>query len=247
MLGHGTRDPEGIAEFWKTVELVAAELDGSPVEGAFLEFAEPALDQAVDKLMQRGADSAILAPVFLFAAGHAKRDIPQLCEQISQSRRFLIRCARVLDRQPELLELSHQRFSEAAATIPAFESSETLLLMVGRGSSDSDAIEDMARFARLRFERESAARLEVCYLSLAQPSLDEGLQIAEESNFPNVIVQPHLLFSGSLLRRVREKVDQRKGAGTRKTWRVAGHLGPEPALARAICRNIIETPGRSVS
>src|SRR5437870_4104997 len=77
LIGHGTRDPIGQAEFLQTVELVRARCGELPVEYGYLELAEPPIAAGVAALVRAEVTEIIAAPVLLFAAGHAKDDIPR--------------------------------------------------------------------------------------------------------------------------------------------------------------------------
>src|SRR4051794_25078054 len=75
VIGHGSRDPNGVAEYWRFVDLVARTAD-VPVGGGFIELAEPDLDTAIDKLVADGATHIVAVPLVLLGAGHMKLDGP---------------------------------------------------------------------------------------------------------------------------------------------------------------------------
>ena len=77
LVGHGTVDPCGSTEFMETAADVARVCGGVPVEPCFLELAEPDIQTGVARLAQRGVKHLTVAPLLLFAAGHAKHDIPR--------------------------------------------------------------------------------------------------------------------------------------------------------------------------
>jgi sirohydrochlorin cobaltochelatase len=76
LFGHGSRDPE-----WaRPLREVAARLAGAPlaprVELAFLEFLEPTLEQACDRLVADGVTRIAVVPMFIAQSGHVRRDLP---------------------------------------------------------------------------------------------------------------------------------------------------------------------------
>ncbi|MDP3873951.1 MAG: CbiX/SirB N-terminal domain-containing protein [Pseudomonadota bacterium] len=80
LFGHGSRDPE-----WaRPLREVAARLSGTPsaprVELAFLEFLEPTLDQACDRLVAEGVTRIAVVPMFIAQSGHVRRDLPAQVE-----------------------------------------------------------------------------------------------------------------------------------------------------------------------
>jgi sirohydrochlorin cobaltochelatase len=241
IVGHGTRDPDGISEFGQVVGVVAARLEGIVVEGGFLELAEPSIAAAMSKAVRRGADRHLdVVPLVLFAAGHAKSDIPRAVAAASAEHGGLsVRLLPHLGCHDRIVELSTLRYREALATRTAVGVDETLLMMVGRGSHDTSANGEMARFARLRFERLRAGWLEVCFTAMAEPLLPRALELVAALPFRRVVVQPHLLFHGELFERVRSTVwaqaEMHGGAyPASRDWVVTGPLGPHRLLGDAI-------------
>src|SRR5258707_5141020 len=80
LVGHGTRDAAGLDEFAVVVERVRVAAS-EPVEGCFLELARPTIGEGLARLVDRGVRRVTVVPVLLFAAGHAKRDIPAAVEE----------------------------------------------------------------------------------------------------------------------------------------------------------------------
>jgi sirohydrochlorin cobaltochelatase len=80
VVGHGTTDEAGVAEFARLVEAVAARTDAD-VEGGFLELASPPIQDAVAHLVAAGHTTIDVVPLVLVAAGHSKGDIPAALER----------------------------------------------------------------------------------------------------------------------------------------------------------------------
>jgi sirohydrochlorin cobaltochelatase len=115
-----------------------------------------------------------------------------------------------------------------------------LLLFVGRGSREVEATREMAQFARLRRGRQPVGRLEACFLAMADPSLEEALEVIAGLPFPRVVVQPHLLFPGELLQRVKRATAAAAAREPHREWIVTGPLGGDAGLAAAV----VEISGR---
>ena len=60
------------------VEQLRPKLDPMPVEHGYLEFAQPILREGLESLRQQGVTKVLAIPAMLFAAGHAKNDIPSV-------------------------------------------------------------------------------------------------------------------------------------------------------------------------
>ena len=76
--GHGSRDEDAIAEFDSVAAGIRARLPRYDVESGFLEFATPVIREGLGKLRVRGNALCLAVPGMLFAAGHAKNDIPSV-------------------------------------------------------------------------------------------------------------------------------------------------------------------------
>ena len=76
--GHGSRNRLAVEEFAQMVEALRPRLAPLPVEHGYLEFARPVLRDGLDALRAKGVDRILAIPAMLFAAGHAKNDIPSV-------------------------------------------------------------------------------------------------------------------------------------------------------------------------
>jgi sirohydrochlorin cobaltochelatase len=240
LVGHGTRDPTGIAETFAVASRVAERLLEMVVESCFLELAEPNLSTAVDRCVERGVRELVVSPLLLFAAGHANRDIPQaMAYAAARHPGLALRQSPHLGCHPSLLELSQLRFREVAGHV---NPRQTLLLMVGRGSHEPAANSEMAAFSRLRQEQQEVGWVETCFTALASPSLDAALPVVARMGFATIVVQPHLLFAGELSARVRQATDRARLEWPEHEWLCAEPLGPHALLVDAILDRAEMTP-----
>lgn len=263
LVGHGTRETAGVAEFLAVAELVR-QRTATLVEPCFLELARPTIAEGVARLAERGARRITVVPALLFAAGHAKRDIPlAVAETAVGFPELSVRYAAPLECHDRVLELSARRFREAvgaadvAAVESPFDAAETLLVMVGRGSSDLAAKAEMLRFSKLRRDLTPVSELETCFVARQSPLLADALPRVAASGFRRIVVQPHLLCKGQLLDDIRREVESASGcrlppglpasvhaarraersqgvARARVQWIMTAPLGAEPEIAEAI-------------
>lgn len=243
LIGHGTREHAGVEEFLSAAKQIGAMVAPLPTEACFLELAEPTIDAAVARLAAAGVGELLVAPLILFAAGHAKRDIPAAVAAAA-ARHSVVVAEQLppLGCRPELSALSARRYREAVGVENGrggeIGPEQTALLMVGRGSNDPEATAEMHRFAKLRHEAAPTARLEVGFTAMAEPSLDTALETVGRLPVRRVVVQPHLLFTGQLLEKVRAGVAAAAERFPDRQWIVTGHLGPEPEITAAIASDI---------
>jgi sirohydrochlorin cobaltochelatase len=243
LVGHGTRDPAGLAEFWQLVGRVREQRPDWLVEGCFLELAEPSIAAGLANLAQKGVRRVRAVPLVLFAAGHAKRDIPQALAAAAQEHPVIaVELSPHLGCHDTIVELSERRFRAALGDQVVAPTSDTLLLLVGRGSNDPQATREMQQFAAYRSARMPAVPLRIAFIAMAEPRLDQALELAAESPQPRCVIQPHLLFTGLLLAELRAKIDGIARQVPEKEWIVIDHIGPDIRLATAV----IEIAGRKI-
>jgi sirohydrochlorin ferrochelatase len=116
VFGHGS----SVATANESVRAVADQMarDGGYdlVEAAFLELASPDLAEAVDHLVNRGAERILVIPYFLTLGIHLQRDLPRIVEKLSGIHNGVeIRVAPPLDGHPALSRILLDRVNEAAA------------------------------------------------------------------------------------------------------------------------------------
>ena len=86
------------------------------------------------------------------------------------------------------------------------------LLLVGRGSSDPDANSNIAKVARFLQEGYPTGWADVAFSGVAHPLVEEALPVCERAGFRRIVVQPYFLFTGILLKRVYQQVEERRQA-----------------------------------
>ena len=138
--GHGSRDEGAVREFNHLVSEIAGRLPHLPVESGFLEFAHPVIRDGLDSLRHQGVDHILAVPGMLFAAGHVKNDVPSVLNGYAHEHGIKVDFGRDLGIDPKLLKASKRRIDEALASCSGdVPLEETLLAVIGRGTSDSDA------------------------------------------------------------------------------------------------------------
>lgn len=80
LFGHGARDPEWANPMRRARAQLLERTPELRVELAFLEFIEPTLDEAIDRLAAQGVGRIAVVPMFLAQGGHLKKDLPALVE-----------------------------------------------------------------------------------------------------------------------------------------------------------------------
>ena len=256
VVGHGTADPVGAEETRRIAELVAGMLPGVAVELGFLEVIGPSIGEALQRLATRRCTEAVAAPLLLFTAGHARRDVPEAVRDGAAKAGLAVWQSDALGCHPDILELTRRRRQEALAPLAPMPAESTVLLMIGRGSSDPTAHRQLHDFALATCGEHSAApaplRIELGFVAAARPTLveaianaargsgsaeggDTGLrQSAPAGIVRRVVVQPHLLFRGHVEEQVNAAVDRGRREYPEIEWVQVQRLGADPLVARAL-------------
>jgi sirohydrochlorin cobaltochelatase len=205
-IGHGTRDSEGRQAFLDFVKIYQ-QLDLSrPVIPCFLELTEPSIQEGVDRCVSQGYTELSALPILLFAARHNKFDVTNELDRCRQ-------------RHPQVKFYYGRHFGITSSIVDLWRSrlarldkpeynpknlarSETVLLFVGRGSSDPDANGDVCKMARMLWEGSGYQTIETCFIGITHPRLEEGFRHARFYQPKRIIVLPYFLFTGALVKKI---------------------------------------------
>lgn len=80
LFAHGSSDPDWARPMRSVAERVGKKLGPEAVALAFLERQQPSLEDAAAGLIQSGASTVTVIPMFLGIGGHLKKDLPLLIE-----------------------------------------------------------------------------------------------------------------------------------------------------------------------
>jgi len=208
--GHGSRDAGAVAEFATVAEGLRRRLPDYPVEYGYLEFATPIIRTGLDRLREQGVDHVLAVPGMLFAAGHAKNDIPSVLNTYAAGHGGLrIDYGRELGIDPRMIRAAGDRVREALdAAGGGVPLHETLLMVVGRGASDPDANSNVAKVMRMLWEGLGFGWGETCYSGVTFPLVEPGLEHAARLGYRRIVVFPYFLFTGILVERIYAYTDR---------------------------------------
>lgn len=206
LVGHGSRDREGRDNL---LAFAAAyqELDTSrPVIPCFLELTEPSIQDGVDQCVAQGYTDISVLPVLLFAARHNKFDVTnELDRARARHPQLTFHYGRHFGITPAILDLWRQRLEQLdtpAYNPQGISREDTVLLFVGRGASDPDANGDVYKLARILWEGSGYKTLEICFIGITHPRMEEGFARARLYHPQRIIVLPYFLFTGVLMKKI---------------------------------------------
>ena len=238
MCGHGSRDVDAIAEFERMTRAMRARLGDYEVDHAYLEVARPVIRDGLEALKRRGVSRILALPGMLFAAGHVKNDIPwELNSFAADNPGIAVAYGRDLAIDPNLLRAASDRI---AAAVGDAERAETLLLVVGRGTSDPDANSNIAKVARMLWEGMGFGWAEIAFSGVAFPRVAPALERAVRLGFPRIVVFPYFLFTGVLVKRIYDETDRVAARHRDVQFVKADYLNDHPLVLDSFVERLAE-------
>ena len=204
--GHGSRSQAAVDEFAVLADRLPEFFPDWPVEYGYLEFANPVIRDGLDKLREQGCDHILAVPGMLFAAMHAKNDIPTVLNTYAAKHDIKIEYGRDLGVDTKMVTAAAERIQDAldGANTANGEVAlhETCLVVIGRGASDPDANSNVSKIARLLWEGMGFGWCEVGYSGVTFPLVEPCLEHVTKLGYKRVVVFPYFLFTGVLIDRI---------------------------------------------
>lgn len=232
VIGHGSRRAGANREMVALVERYRTRRPELAIELGYIELAEPHFSGPLQRLCA-ASQQVIILPLFLFAAGHLKNDVPlAIARARARFPEVAIRLARPLGVHPELAELVHDR---AASVLPGNAARErTGVIVVGRGSSDPDANGDFCKLVRLVREGHGLGWALPSFIGITGPRFDECAELLLRARPDRIAVVPYMFFGGRLVEQLGERVESFRRSHPWVTMRLAPHLGLDDRLLEVL-------------
>ncbi len=242
--GHGSRSKSAVTEFAVLAEKLAPMFPEWPVEYGYLEFATPVIKTGLDNLRAQGVTHVLAVPGMLFAAGHAKNDIPSVLNTYAAEHGITIQYGRELAVDLQMLQAAGDRISQAIADADAANGevarSDTCLVVIGRGASDPDANSNISKISRMLWEGMGFGWAEVGYSGVTFPLVQPCLEHVTRLGFKRIVVFPYFLFSGILIDRIYGFTDEVAAAHPDIEIVKAGYLNDHPKVIATFADRVRE-------
>ena len=242
--GHGSRSKSAVTEFAVLAEKLAPMFPEWPVEYGYLEFATPVIKTGLDNLRAQGVTHVLAVPGMLFAAGHAKNDIPSVLNTYAAEHGITIQYGRELAVDLQMLQAAGDRISQAIADADAANGevarSDTCLVVIGRGASDPDANSNISKISRMLWEGMGFGWAEVGYSGVTFPLVQPCLEHVTRLGFKRIVVFPYFLFSGILIDRIYGFTDEVAAAHPDIEIVKAGYLNDLPKVISTFADRVRE-------
>ncbi len=246
--GHGSRSQVAVDEFAILAEKLPALLpDDWAVDYGYLEFANPVIRDGLDRLRAKGCDRILAVPGMLFAAMHAKNDIPTVLNTYAGKHGVDLSYGRELGVDPKMLAAAGARIGEAVEAANEKHGElpldQTCLVVIGRGASDPDANGNVSKVARMLQEGMGFGWCEVGYSGVTFPLVEPCLEHVTKLGYKRVIVFPYFLFAGVLIDRIYGFTDKVAGLHPGIDFIKAGYLKDHPKVLETFAERITEQLG----
>lgn len=244
LCGHGSRAQSAVDEFATLADALPHQLPPEwLVEYGYLEFANPVIRDGLDKLRDAGCTRILAVPGMLFAAMHAKNDIPTVLSTYGAKNGIEILYGRELGVAPKMIAAAAARIEEALADRPDVPRHETALVVIGRGASDPDANSNVSKITRLLWEGMGFGWAETGYSGVTFPLVEPCLTHVTRLGYKRVIVFPYFLFSGILIDRIYGFTDQVAAAHPDIEFIKAPYLGTHKDVLATFAERVTELVG----
>jgi sirohydrochlorin cobaltochelatase len=249
--GHGSRSQDAVDEFAVLAEKLPAYLPEDWItDYGYLEFANPVIRDGLDRLRDAGCERILAVPGMLFAAMHAKNDIPTVLNTYGAKHDINLTYGRELGVDPKMIAAAGDRIQQAVDAANAeygeLPVEETCLVVIGRGASDPDANGNVSKVARMLWEGMGFGWCEVGYSGVTFPLVEPCLTHVTRLGYKRVIVFPYFLFAGILIDRIYGFTDQVAAAHPDIQFVKAGYLNDHPKVLETFAERITEQVGEVV-
>ncbi len=242
--GHGSRSEAAVREFAVVAEGLRRRFPDWPVAHGYLEFANPVIRAGLDQLREEGVDRILAVPGMLFAASHAKNDIPSVLNTYRAEHGIAVDYGRDLGVDPKMVKAAAERVAAALDAAAAADGPvplhETCLVVIGRGASDPDANANVAKIARLLWEGMGFGWCAIGYSGVTFPLVEPCLQHVAKLGYRRVVVFPYFLFTGILIDRIYGFTDRVADAHPGTRFVKAGYLNDHPLVIDTFAERVLE-------
>ena len=243
--GHGSRAKIAEEEFSLLAAGLRARFPSLEVEYGFLEYSSPNIHMALDRLISKGITNIYAVPGMLFSATHAQNDIPSVLTTYMQKNPALtIKYGKELGLHDEMIMAFQHRIMEAIdlAEMPKpGDLYDTMLVVVGRGTSVSQANAEVSKLTRIVAENMGFGWCETVYSGVTFPSVGRGLEMALKLGFKKIVVAPYFLFSGKLIGRIHGYIEKVSADHPSVSFHVADYLRDQSHVINTFVERIEET------
>lgn len=195
-VAHGSRDPRSAATVRGLVDVVREQAPGLDVYESFLDLSEPRVTDVLRRLYAEGHRAAVVVPLLLGSAFHARVDLPALIGEVTAAcPGFSVEVSDVLGPDPALRAVALDRLAGAP------HRRDTGVIVSAVGSSNAGANAVVADLAA-RWESELGVPVSEAFASAAQPDIPAAAARLRARGARRIVVASWFLAPGLLPDRI---------------------------------------------
>ena len=209
LIGHGSRHTAGNDEIEQFAKKWRERRPDWRIEVCFIELAPVLMGEGLDRAaaITPAGRQVIVLPFILNSAGHVKHDIPDAvaAARLRHPDTDFV-CAPPLGLGREVFAVVERRLDRLLRELAVPDPRTTGLVLLGRGSSDSEANGEMAKLARWVFEAREHDLVDIAFTGITHPRLELVIQRQVKLGMTQIVVQPVYLFTGVLIERIKAQL-----------------------------------------
>ena len=195
-VAHGSRDPRSAATVRALVDVVRDRPPGASVYESFLDLSEPLVTDVLRSLYADGHRTAVVVPLLLGSAFHARVDLPALIDSVvTDCPGFVVRTSDVLGADPALEAVALDRLAAAPRR------SDRGVIVSAVGSSNASANAVVASLAA-RWEERLGVPVSEAFASATQPDIPAAAAALRARGVRHLVVASWFLAPGLLPDRI---------------------------------------------
>jgi sirohydrochlorin ferrochelatase len=195
-VAHGSRDPRSAATVRALVDVVRAQAPGLSVYESFLDLSEPRVTDVLRKLHADGHRTAVVVPLLLGSAFHARVDLPALIDEVvADCPGFRVQVSDVLGADPALEAVALDRLASA----PHRRGTGVIVSAVGSSNASANAV--VASLAS-RWEERLGVPVSEAFASATQPDIPAAAAALRSRGARHLVVASWFLAPGLLPDRI---------------------------------------------
>lgn len=195
-VAHGSRDPRSAATVRALVDVVRDRAPGVPVYESFLDLSSPLVTDVLQALYADGHRTAVVVPLLLGSAFHARVDLPALIGSVTAScPGFRVGVSDVLGADPALEAVALDRLASA----PHRGGTGVIVSAVGSSNASANAV--VASLAS-RWEKKLGVPVSEAFASATQPDIPTAAASLRSRGVRHLVVASWFLAPGLLPDRI---------------------------------------------
>ncbi|GAA5174196.1 sirohydrochlorin chelatase [Pseudonocardia eucalypti] len=226
-VAHGSRDPRSAATIAALLDEVRRQRPDLDARLSFLDLNTPRLPDVLNAVAADGHRHAVVVPLLLGNAFHARVDIPgAVARAAHRLPRLHLSVADVLGGDPRLADTALRRLAEVAGPL---DDPSLGVLLAATGSSHPAANAAVRRLAGSLGRRRGWRWERAAFATMAAPKVPEAIRLLRAAGAERIAVASWFLAPGLLPARV-----AKDALATDPDALVASPLGADPAVAEVV-------------